>query len=424
MGGLRQSLGLIPLTFYGVGIIIGAGIYSVIGAAAAEAGESLWLAFLASAVVALLTGLSYAELTTMFPKAGAEYVYLREAFPKVLWLAFFTGFILVIAGAATASTVSISFASYLNGFYEFPVWLAAAILLGMCALIAIAGIKESSWVNIVFTSIEVVGLVMVIVAGAQSPRFGQALTTPLNSGIFAAAAILFFVYLGFEEIANLAEEAKDVARTLPRAILISLGITTLLYTLVSLASVALVSPMAMAQSESSMAVVAHSVSPLFGKILGAVAMFATANTALIAIIATSRIVYAMARDSQLPAFLGTILPNKSTPWLATILVTAISLAMLPLGRVATTASVSSLASLLAFVAVNVTVIVLRYRQPDRERPFRVPWTIGRLPLLPLLGVVASAAMMTQFDPIVYYICAGLVAVGIAFHLLWKRSSTR
>lgn len=421
-GGLKRTLGLPALSFYGTGIIIGAGIYSIIGAATAEAGEAIWMSFLVSSAIALLTGLSYAELTTMYPEAGAEYVYLREAVPKAPWLAFFTGFILVLAGSATASAVALSFAAYLVPFVAMPEWIIAVALIIACTTLAVIGISESSWVNIVFTIIEIGGLILIIVGGVQSPTFGEALTTPLHTGVLAGSAVLFFVYLGFEEIANLAGEAKNTARDLPRAIFISLAATTVLYLLVSLAAVALVPVAEIAGSESAMSVAARRISPATDRILSAVALFATTNTALISIIATSRIIYAMASDHQLPRPLARILPRRKTPWLATMLVCSVALALLPLGGVATVASVSSLASLLAFVAVNATVIILRRRKPRHTRPFRVPWTLGRVPILSALGAVACVALMTQFEPVVYLVCSSVAAAGLLLYWLWNRSS--
>lgn len=415
--GLKRSLGLPALCFYGIGIIIGAGIYSVIGAAAAESGEALWMSFVLSSVIALLTGMSYAELTAMYPQAGAEYVYLREAVPEAPSIAFYTGFILILAGSATAAAVAMSFASYLNLIVSLPPWTIALGLLAACGLVAIAGITESSWVNIVFTCIEIGGLVLIIVGGVQSPTFGDALAATPDGGVVTGAAVLFFVYLGFEEIANLAGEAKHATRDLPRAIFISLAVTTVLYVLVSLASVALVSPERMAGSESSMVVVARAISPLTERVLGGIALFATANTTLIAIIATSRILFAMSRDRQLPSTLAQVLPRRKSPWIATIAVCIIAAALVPLGRVATTASVSSLASLIAFTAVNIAVIILRRRQPDRKRPFRVPLTFARVPMLSALGALAAIALMTQFDAIVYMVCAGAAAVAIVARLV-------
>src|SRR5688500_7391843 len=162
---LARRLGLPSLTFYGIGLIVGAGIYSVIGAAAGVAGEGLWLSFAIGSVIALLTGLSYAELATMHPEAGAEFVYLREAFPRHRWAAFAVGTVLTIAVAATASTVAVAFAGYLGMFVPVPLLAAAIGVLTVVMLINIAGIAPSSWINIVFTLIEIAGLLLVISLG-------------------------------------------------------------------------------------------------------------------------------------------------------------------------------------------------------------------------------------------------------------------
>ena len=167
------------LVFYSVGVIIGAGVYSVIGAAAGLAGASLWVSFLAGAAVALLTGLSYAEMTTSFPTAGAEYVYIRRGFPRARWASFAVGWIILFGGAATATTVAVAFGGYLRSFVNVPVMASAFALLAACTLVSIWGLRESSWLNIVFTTIEVSGLLLVIAAGQTQPQIAQPLLAPV-----------------------------------------------------------------------------------------------------------------------------------------------------------------------------------------------------------------------------------------------------
>ena len=161
---LKPVLGPVQLIFYSVGVIVGAGVYSVLGAAAGLAQNGLWISFLVGAGVALLTAISYAEMATSFPAAGAEYVYIRRAWPKADWLAFGMGAIILIGGSATAATVSIAFGGYLRVFVDCPTPVAAVLLLASCTAFNIWGLRESSWVNILFTSIEVAGLLLVIAA--------------------------------------------------------------------------------------------------------------------------------------------------------------------------------------------------------------------------------------------------------------------
>ena len=413
MSGLRRTLGLGSLTFYGVGLILGAGVYSVIGAAAAQAGAALWQSFALGSLAALLTGLSYAELATAYPKAGAEFVYLGAAFPgKMRWLAALVGMVLVVGAATTATTVAVAFGGYLADFVKVPGWLAAVSLLAAATGLCVFGLRESTWVNIVFTLIEAGGLVLFITVGTAAPRFGEALATPPHFGVMSGTALVFFAYLGFEEIANLAEETREPGRDLPRAILLSVAITTTLYVLVGLAAVALVAPEDLAKSESPLAHAARASSPLAARALGAIALFATANTALITLLAASRMLYGMARENALPQALAKV-SARGTPWAATLAVAALALAALPLGGVAALAGLSSFAALLGFAAVNVALIVLRRREPARKRPFRVPMSLGGIPVLPVLGIAITLLLATRFDPSVYVAGAGAIALSAA-----------
>ena len=177
---LKPVLGSVHLVFYSVGVIIGAGVYSVIGAAAGLAGKGLWISFVLGAVVALLTGLSYAEMTTAFPIAGAEYVYVRRAFPGADWISFVVGWTILFGGAATAATVAVAFGGYLRNFIDVPIAVSALVLLAACTFVNVWGMRESSWLNIVFTTIEVSGLLLVIAAGLTKPNVGAAIDDTRN----------------------------------------------------------------------------------------------------------------------------------------------------------------------------------------------------------------------------------------------------
>jgi basic amino acid/polyamine antiporter, APA family len=194
---LKRTLGLPMLTFYGTGMILGAGIYSIIGQAAGKAGNNLWQGFVLAAATALLTALSYSELATMFPKAGAEYVYLRNSFPRQRWIAATAGIIMTFAGCATASTVALAFASYLHQFVQWPNLLVASCILILFTGVNILGIKESGWINAIFTLIEVSGLILFIWLGWQSPKFGDALLITPSLAIVSSAALIIFSYFGF-----------------------------------------------------------------------------------------------------------------------------------------------------------------------------------------------------------------------------------
>jgi basic amino acid/polyamine antiporter, APA family len=421
VGELRRSLGLASLTFYGVGLILGAGIYSILGKAAGVAGEALWLSFLVGSLAALLTGLSYAELTTMFPKAGAEYVYVREAWPRIGWLPGTLGWVLTAAGVATTATVCLAFAGYASLFVTFPSWLIAVALVAMVVALNVVGVTEASWANIAFTLIEAAGLVAIIVVGARDPDFGRVFTSVPHAGVVGGASLIFFAYLGFEELANLAEEATHPGRDLPRAIFIVVAITTLLYVLVAVASVALVEPARLAQSRSPLADAMGIGAPPLAGAVGGVALFATANTALITITATSRLLFGMARGGDAPPLLARTLAQRKTPAAAILLVGVSTLVFLPLGGVGLIGSVASLLALVAFASVNAALVRLRFTRPEAERPFRVPLHLGRWPLLTTLGLLVIVPLLTQFEVRAYGIAAAALVLAFVVQAVpWDR----
>jgi amino acid transporter len=409
---LKPVLGPVQLVFYSVGVIVGAGVYSVIGTAAGLAQQGLWLSFVIGAGVALLTAISYAEMATAYPEAGAEYIYVRRAWPKAEWLSFGVGVVILIGGAAAAATVAMAFGGYLREFVDVPpVWSALALLI-VCTAFNIWGLRESSWANIVFTSIEVGGLLLVIAAGLARES-GPPPLPPADGtepAIMAAAALLFFVYLGFEEVANMVEEVRRPARDLPIALFLSIAITTVLYVLVALAVVHMVPPAELAASEAPLSKAIRSVWPDTGNLLSVIALFATANTVLITIIAASRLTFAMARDGELHGMFAGLLERRQTPWVAAILSLAMAAVLLPIGSVRILAEISSFAALVAFVAVNVVLIALRYKQPHHPRPFRVPGAIGRMPILPLAAIVSILVLLVHFDWQIYL--AGGIALGL------------
>ena len=412
---LKPVLGPIQLVFYSVGVIIGAGVYTVIGTAAGLAQQSLWLSFIIGAVVALLTGFSYAEMTTSFPRAGAEYLYLRRALPKSDWAAFGVGLLMLMGGAATASTVAVAFGGYFRTFVDVPIWFSAIALLVVCTAFNIWGLRESSWVNMLFTTVEVSGLLLVIAAGFTQGSLYEPLLVLPQSGVLPAAAIVFFVYLGFEGIANLTEEVRDPSRDLPRAIFYSIGITTFLYVLVSLAVIVLATPSELASSEAPLALAIQKAWPRATNVLSAIAIFATANTVLISLIGSSRLAFSMGRDGEIPSIFAALLSVRDTPWIAAALMFGMSAALVPIGNVKFLAELSSFAALLAFLAVNLALIIVRYRLPDLPRPFRVPLTIGRMPLLPLLAMASIGLLLANFDWEIYVAGIGaLLLSGLAF----------
>jgi APA family basic amino acid/polyamine antiporter len=419
---LKPVLGPVQLTFYSVGAIVGAGVYSVIGAAAGLAQQSLWLSFAVGAVVAFLTAISYAEMATMFPEAGAEYIYIRRAWPKADWLSFGVGVVILSGGAASAATVAFAFGGYLREFVDVPPLWSALALLTACTALNIWGVRESGLVNVLFTSIEVGGLLLVVAAALAREPVAPSPAADAQPQIIAAAALLFFVYLGFEGLANLVEEVRKPARDIPVALMSSIAITTLLYVMVALAVVHVASPAELAASEAPLTLAIQSVWPQAGNLLSAIALFATSNTVLIGVIVVSRLTFAMARDGELHDVFARLSERRRTPWAAALLIFAIAAVLLPIGSVRILAELSSFAALVAFFVVNLVLIVLRYKRPHQPRPFRVPGAIGRMPVLPLLAIGSIVLLLLHFDWQIYL--AGGIALVLAVIAFLARQWTR
>ena len=220
------------------------------------------------------------------------------------------------------------------------------------------------------------------------------------------------------------EEVRNPARDLPRAIFYSIGITTLLYVFVSLAVVTLAAPGDLAASEAPLALAIQKVWPGAANLLSGIALFATANTVLITLIATSQLAFSMGRDGEIPVVFSTLLSIRGTPWIAAVLMLATSAALVPIGEIKVLAEVSSFAALLAFLAVNLALIILRYRLPLLPRPFRVPLTIGWMPILPLVAIASICLLLANFDWEIYVAGVGaLLLSGLAFLMRkrWRRA---
>lgn len=424
MAELKRQLGLFQATMYGVGLILGAGIYVLIGEAAGIAGNTVWMSFIIGAIIATFTGLSYAELASMYPKAAAEYVYVRNAF-KNNFVAFIIGWLIIFTAIVSASTVALGFGGYFTGFSGSPIVISAILLVIALSLVNFCGIKESSWMNVVFTIIEVVGLAFIIYIG-----FTFTGAEPVNyfenpagfSGIFAAVALIFFAYIGFENIANIAEETRNPTRILPRALVLSVSITGVIYILVSIAAVSVLPWQELGESLAPLADIAGRALGSEAKFsLAIIALFATTNTVLILLVAGSRILYGMAKQHSLPSFFAGIHRKTKTPWMAVFAVMVATTIFTFVENIVTVANITVFTIVITFVLVNLSLIWLRYKEPNIERPFKVPLNIGKFPVLPFLGLITSVAMVTQFNVYVISIGLAVIGTGALFYVAYNKT---
>lgn len=425
---LARTLSLTQLVLLGVGTIVGAGIYSVIGAVAGLAGRAMWASMLLAAVAAGLTALSYAELVSARHRAGAEYQFMRAAFPAWPLLAYLAGFFIALNCAATSAAVALSFAGYLRGFVDAPGLAVAWLLLAACTALNIAGIRQSAWVGIALIVVEVGGLFLVIALGLGRGQPLQALN-PMAANqaapVLTGAALVFFAYIGFEDMANLSEEARQPTRDMPRALLAAVAITAMLYLLLVWAVLSLLSPQELAASTAPLADAASRAASWSGPMVRLAALFATASTALLVLVSITRLVFAMARAGDFPAFLARTSRRRQTPWAAALLLFAGASALLPLGKVEIAASVSALGILVAFCGVHAAVIALRLHPHGPAPAFRVPLSIRGIPVAAVLGIAANLLLMTQFTATVYVVTAITLAFGLlAYAGMRLRRSSR
>ncbi len=419
---LKRSLGLVECTLMGVGVMLGAGIYALVGQAALFAGNTVWFSFFAASVVAGFTGLSYAELSSFIPKAGGEYHYVSRAFGRQP--AFLVTWLLILGVAVCAATVAIGFAGYLNAMTgAHQVWTATLLVVATAAVL-IYGIKQSAWVAAICTAVELLGLGIIIAVGV--PKLGTVdYLEPAEgglAGVFSAAALIFFAYIGFEEIVQLAEETREAPKTIPRSLLLSIVITTVIYVVVALCAISVLSWEELGASSSPLAdvaAVALGQSAFFA--LSIIALFSTANTVLILLMSAARLLYGMAEDGSLPRTLAKVHRSRHSPYVATLVVAAVAVAMiLALRNIAIVANVTNFSLLATFAIINAAVVVLRYREPDVDRPFRVPGRVGRLPVIPVLGVLSSLFMLLFVGWTATLVGSGLGILGLLLYQVSRR----
>ena len=422
---LKKELGKLRLTFYGVGTIVGAGIYTVIGAAAGQAGYDLWLSFILAAIAASLSALSYAELTSTYPHAGAEFLFVRKAFPKVDLPSFLSGWTIAFHSSATIAAVLIAFSGYLNVFFGASPLLVSFGMLILLFLFSITGIKKSSTANIIMVSIQLVGLLILITIGINQtgPPGMEFFKVDSFRNAIAATATLFFIYTGFEHMAALGSEVKNPGKNIPVAFLLTMLVSTLIYLLIAYTVLSIANPYELANTNSPLSFAASKLNSSLPRVLGIAALFATTNAAFSGLISISRLLYGMAVTGELPAFMEKVNKHK-VPWTATVVVLIAVAGFLLIGNIKIVAGMSSLGALLVFIAVNISLIVLRIKAPDEKRPFKVPIAIGKIPLLPLLAILISALLALQYDWGVYIAFGVAILVGILFDCLLDKNKKR
>jgi APA family basic amino acid/polyamine antiporter len=315
MAELKRTLGLAECIFFGVGSILGAGIYTLIGKVAGLSGNFIWLSFLVASFSALCTAFSYAELSAAFPKSGGEYIYAKKAFGKKTGV--FLGILISLNGIISGATVAIGFGGYLTGLVGIGLLIGSLGIIVLVFLVNVSGIRQSSIMNIIFTLIEAGGLLFVIYAAFPSIGTVDYVALPPQgfNGILAASALAFFAYIGFEDIVKLAEETKNPEKNIPRALFSAGAIVMVIYSLVAICAVSVIPYQELEKSESPLADI---IGMKYGKtgviIISVIALFSTSNTILSNMLGSSRVLLNMSQETKMFKMLSYVSPKRKTHW--------------------------------------------------------------------------------------------------------------
>ena len=419
---LTRHIGLLALTFYGIGDILGAGVYGLIGKAAGELGNAVWLGFLISAIAAGITGLTYASLGSRYPKAAGSAYVLQKAFGRPI-LSYLIGMAVFFSGLTSMATSSRVFAGYLHGLLPFiPYRLCIGLFIIALTLIVYRGIRESMWVNVLCTVIEISGLIVVILVGAS--YIGDInyleMRTPANPGgainwdiAFSGAVLTFYSFIGFEDMLNVSEEVKEPETTLPKGLLFAVAISSLVYLAISFVAVSVVSPELLAQSQQPLVDVVKAAAPSFPpQVFSAIALFAVANTALLNFVMASRLTYGMSKQGLLPRFLAKVHHKRKTPHIAIAVIALILVVLVISGDISNLAKSTSVLLLLSFLLMNLALIRLKGIDRVRGR-FEVPY------IVPVAGAAICLLMLLNTRIPEVLIAIVLLAAALVSYLLLR-----
>ena len=415
-----RVLKLPQVTASGVAIIIGAGIYVLLGPAAKDAGAQVWLSFLFASALSVLTAFSYMELSSMFPKAGSEQEFARHAFPS--WVSATVGWSMALALVVAASTVALGFSRYLAEFLDVDFRVSAIAITLLMGFVSFLGMQRAIWLVLTLGAIEVGGLVLVFVVGAPSIGDVDLISGFDFGGIFASASLVFFAFIGFDEVITLSEETKNPKRTVPLALFLALSISTVLYVGVAIVAVSVLGVDGLINSSRPLAdVMSQTVGDRSAKLMAAIALISTSSTVLLALTSASRMIYGTASSGNLPKVFASVYQRR-TPLPALLASTVVAVALILFGDISLLAGATDVLIYVLFVVVNLVVIILRKRMSNHPRQFTVRGSIRGVPVLPILGIIATVSMGLNVERDASLLALAVVVVGVVIALLSSRRS--
>ncbi|HVQ00909.1 MAG TPA: amino acid permease [Candidatus Thermoplasmatota archaeon] len=398
---LKKSFGLFDAFNVGIGAIIGAGIFIVTGIGASLAGPALLLSLLISAGIAAFTALSFAELSMRIPKEGGGYEFAHELVSP--FAGFITGWLWLISNVVVGAVVSLGFAHYFALFVPIPVHITAVVACVLITTINYLGARDLEVVNNILVVFKLFVLACFIVIGIGAVRVGNITSSFFphgGVGVLQGAAIMFFAFAGFARITIIGEEVRDPKKTIPRAIILALAVSTLVYVLVSYTAIGLVGYQGLANSGSPLADAARLEGNTAMLLIALGALAATFSVLLTTLLGTSRVSFAMSRNKDLPAFFAVLHPRRNIPYLA-ILIFGVTMTLFAAFTDLTSAvAISNFASLFYYAIANYAA--LKIKNPSIPR------------VVPIVGLLSCLLLLFFLTPIAWIVgCLGL-GIGVAY----------
>jgi len=368
---LLRSLSLVEISFYGIGTILGAGIYVLLGKVANESGMATPSAFLLSTFIVSFSAYSYAHMSRRFPSSAGEAVYIMEGLNS-RQLSALAGIAISLGGIVSAATIARGFTGYFAFFSTLQPWVLIILLVTALTALAAWGVKQSVVMAVITTLLEIAGLALVLVVGSDQIQgkeipWRQFLPSADHNftSVISGAFLAFFAFIGFEDMVKMSEEVKNPERNLPLGIAIALITSTLLYGAVAIIAVLTLPLPDLANSDAPLALIIERNSSIPPEIMAAISIIAIINGALIQIIMVSRVMYGMAGQKMAPQILGAVHPRTRTPLIATLLTGIIVVCFALWLPISTLAKTTSSLILVVFALVNFALLVLNYREKTK-----------------------------------------------------------
>lgn len=438
--GLKRTMGLFQLVCFGVGAIVGTGIFVGLSDSVAQAGPAVVVSFVLAAITCVLTAFAFAELGGAIPVSGSSYSFAYAGLGESA--AFLVGWCLLLEYGVSVSAVAVGWSQYVNELlhsltgWQLPavlsagpgdggvVNLPAVIVIALAAVLLVRGVRESARATAAMAILKLAILVAFCAIGFTAFKHGN--LTPFSpaglGGIGAGTTAAFFSYIGFDAITTAGEEAKNPRRDIPLAILVCIGVVTLLYCAVALAAIGAIGGGQVGDRPAALSYVVNVVtgSSVGGAVIAFGAVVAIASVVLAVMYGQTRILLSMSRDGLVPRVFEKVSPKTSTPVAGTLIVAVVFALPAAFASLDAVVNLCTIGTLATMAVVNVAVIALRRRQPDLARSFRVPL----YPVVPLLGVVCCLYLMYETGWSTWLQFAGFLAAGALVYVLYGRRHSR